>query len=373
MAILKLIVAFFLSVTQLITPYLSFMNTGIDPYFETWSKTDKFTRAYAVELEKKPEKDFVILNLGDVQHNDSNIFSKDGDYSKELITKCVERIKPDLITLTGDNASGEITYLEMVKLLDSFNIPWAPVMGNHDGSNGKRINEAWDSYVLLNAKNCLFKFGPRNMGYGNYIINITENGKIIHSLFMMDTHSDAGDTAAGVINYGKNPDGSDNIGYDHFWANQLDWYEWAVKGISDVAGKTVESTVFMHIPVYEYRTARDLMCDKVNDESSVVKYTVKSEFTDTCFGTLCEGVCSPEGNNGFFDLALRLGSTKNMLAGHDHTNDLSLLYNGIRLSYTLKSGKGSYWNEDKLGVSLYSINSDGNADFYHYHFGKRDT
>lgn len=369
MAIIKLVFTFFLSFTQLITPFVGLIFNGTDANFDSWTPDSVFTRDYAVELEKDPNKDFVILNLGDIQHNDSDAFSKDGDFSERLIRNCVEEIKPDLITLTGDNASGEITYLNLIKIIDSLGIPWAPIMGNHDGSNGNTFTEAWDATVLSDAENCLFKFGPKNMGYGNYIINITENGKIIHTLFMMDSHSAAEDTENGVINYGKDENGAVTKGYDHFWKDQLTWYEWAVNGIADVEGHVVESTVFMHIPVYEYRTACALMCDEVEGVPEV-KYIIKEEYSDTSFGFLGEGICSPEGNNGFFALCKKLGSTKNMLAGHDHTNNSSLLYDGIRLSYTLKSGKGSYWYEDRLGVSLYNIKSDGTSTFSHHYYSE---
>ncbi len=367
MAIVKLVFAFLLSLTQILTPYCQFaFNGGIDKFFEDWSATDTFAEDYAVELEKDPNKDFVVLNFSDIQLNPQNVYSEYGEMTYEMIKKTVAEVKPDLITLTGDNSSSKVGYLELIELFDSFEIPWAPVMGNHDGDNGNYHHEGWDSKQLTNAEYCLFKFGPKDMGYGNYIINITENGKIIHSLFMVDTHSGAGDTDAGKINYGKGADGSDLIGYDHLWANQIEWYKWAVNGIKSVAGRTVESTVFFHIPVYEYRTARDLMCYTTTTESGSTEFFPTVESMDV-FGSLREGICSPEGNNGFFDVCLELGSTKTMIAGHDHTNDLALNYKGINLAYSLKGGYGSYWDEDKIGGSILSINSDGEASFSHHY------
>ena len=117
-------------------------------------------------------------------------------------------------------------------------------MGNHDGQGCP--SEFWCAYNFAQAKNCLFKFGPRGMGYGNYIVNITENGEIIHSLFLMDTHSDVEE---------DNINGAAGSGYDHLWKDQFDWYSWAVDGIEAAAGKQVESTVIFHIPLYEYKLA----------------------------------------------------------------------------------------------------------------------
>ena len=58
----------------------------------------------------------------------------------------------------------------------------------------------------------------------NYIINITEKGKIIHTLFMMDTHS--------YIE--REVDGEIETFYDHLWDNQQEWYKWAVNGIKEL-------------------------------------------------------------------------------------------------------------------------------------------
>ena len=363
MATVKLVFACLLSLTQILTPYFQFVfNGGIKNFFEDWSVNDVYTEDYAVEIAKDPNKDFVVLNFSDIQLNPQNVYSELGNRSYEMIKKTVSEVKPDLITLTGDNCSSDVGYLEIIKLFDSFGIPWAPVMGNHDGDNGNRIHEGWDAYQLSHAENCLFKFGPKDMGYGNYIINVTENGKIIHTLFMLDTHSSASDTEAGKINFN-----GDKSGYDHLWANQIEWYKWAVNGIKTIAGKTVESTAFMHIPVYEYRTARDLMCYTTTAADGDTEYVLKPEYADGNFGTLREGICSPEGNNGFFDVCLDLGSTKTMVAGHDHVNDLCLNYKGIALAYSLKGGYGSYWDEDRIGGSVLTVNSDGAATFSHHY------
>ncbi len=363
MNIVRLVIAFLMSFTQFLAPYAQFaLHGGTDYLFEDWSADSAYSADYAVELQKDPAKDFVVLNLADIQLSPDLVFAEAGEYTEDMLTRLINETNPDLITLTGDNSTSDVGYMRLIEFLDSFKIPWAPVMGNHDGGNGAKLHEGWDAYLLSQSEYCLFKFGPKGMGYGNYIINITENGKVIHSLFMMDSHSSADDTEASRINRGPNGES----GYDFFWANQLDWYEWAVKGIAQTAGNTVQSSVFMHIPPIETRYARDLMCVNVSPDPNGTDYQLKEEYRDGNFGSLTEGVCSPEGNNGFFDLALSLGSTKDMIYGHDHVNSLSVVYKGIRLSYGLKSSHGSYWNADFMGGSLLSIHSDGTTTFAHH-------
>ena len=365
MATIRMVLAFILAIPTFITPYVQMaVRGGVDKYFENWSVNDEYKADYAVELKKDPNKDFVVLNFSDIQLNPEESYGDYGKMVEETVSRCVEDIKPDLITLSGDNAwGGDLSYVWVVKLIDSLGIPWAPVMGNHDGSNGDVLKEFWCSSLLNNAKFCLFKFGPKDMGYGNYVINITENGKIIHTLFMMDSHTDADDTEASQVNLGQNGE----AGYDHFWTNQIEWYEWAVKGIARQAGSTVESTVIMHIPAIEYRPAADMVCEDVVSDGKVVERVVKGDYADTAFGSLKESICSPEGNNGFFAKCIELGSTKNMICGHDHVNDLSVDYEGIRLNYSLKCGPGCYWTPEKNGGSVLTIDSQGHGTFSHHY------
>ena len=344
MAIIKLLMAFILSFTQIITPITAAVVGGEDKYFYDWSVNDEYSSdTYAVALEKDPGKDFVVLNIADVQLKDKKAYSDDWTIASETMDRLIKELNPDLITLTGDNAWGPVAYLELINFIDAYGIPWAPIMGNHDGQH--LISEFWAAYRMSEAENCLFKFGPKDMGYGNYILNITENGKTIHTLFMMDTHSDA-----------------ENGGYDHLWANQIEWYKWAVNGIAEENGGTVESTVFIHIPVCEYKDAWKSVYDEENEcyyEDTDVDY----------FGDNGEGICSPkdENNTGFFDVCKTLGSTKNIIAGHDHVNCASIMYEGIRLSYALKTGPGCYWDEEKNGGSTLTISSDGSAVFEHHY------
>lgn len=348
MAIIKMIIAYVMCLTQILAPVNVLLKTNEADYFTEWSETDVFDQGDYIELEKTAGKDFVILNLADVQLSDDEVYDNEGVYSEELIKQLVADHNPDLITLTGDNACGVIAYMQLIELLESFDIPWAPIMGNHEGDG--LPSEFWAAYRLAEAENCLFECGPEDMGYGNYIINITENGKIIHTLFMMDTHSNNTFTL---------DDGTEVEGYDHLWENQQNWYKWAVNGIKDIAGKNVESTVMIHIPVYEIYDAWNQVSIPADDlEFGKVNPLLSS----VASGRKYEESCPSAVNNGFFDLCKELGSTKTILAGHDHRNDFVVLYEGVRLAYAVKSGFGSYWREDMIGATTININSKGKAE-----------
>ena len=48
-----------------------------------------------------------------------------------------------------------------------------------------------------------------------------------------------------------------------------------------------------------------------------------------------------------------------MLAGHDHKNNFSINYKGIRLSYGLKTGYGSYYDRQLVGGTLLTVTDSG--------------
>lgn len=345
LGVFKMIVAFITLLPQILVPITDSYDKT---FYEDWSADQAYTAEYAIELEKDPNKDFVVLNFADVQLDDMEYYSGMGAESEAMMTKMVEEVQPDLITLSGDNAWATLAYINLVNFVDSFGIPWAPVMGNHDGQGC--ISEFWCSYLFDQAENCLWKFGPEGMGHGNYIINITENGKVVHTLFMMDTHNNGTFT---------DENGNTVEGYDHLWDNQIEWYKWAVNGIAAQEGRVVESSAIMHIPVYEMKTVWEQYYDKEND-------CFTGPYASNSYGIIHETPCPGAVNNGFMDVVTELGSTKNMVFGHDHVCNASILVDGVRLSYSLKLGKACYYEEGLQGASSLTIDSNGTATFAHH-------
>lgn len=305
-------------------------------YYDDWSSEDAYVIDYERVLQKNPDEDFKILVVTDIQLKSKDMFTERFEV-EELITKLVDSTDPDLIVSVGDNAIGMFSYEWFVSFLDSFDIPWAPVMGNHDGQNIP--SESWASYKMIKADNCLYKFGPADMGHGNYVVQIAQNNKIIHSLYMMDTH-DSTDYYDGTQLH-------EDV-YDGLWANQIQWYKWNVNGLNTLTNANVASTLFIHIPFPEYNNAYDA----INSDP-------------TAFGVKGEGICSSGMNTGMFGVIKEMGSTKNIICGHDHLNNFSTTYQGIRLSYATKTGIGSYYDEALQGGSLLTIDQNGQATFLH--------
>ncbi|MBQ3888731.1 MAG: metallophosphoesterase [Clostridia bacterium] len=319
-----------------------------EPTFYEWNAALPYSSAkYARELPKEPGRDFTVLNFADVQCHDGEMMSFVGDFALETMQKLIDETKPDLITLTGDNAFDPLALLRLIDFLESFNIPWAPVMGNadHDGL----VSEFWADYRLAHAKNCLFTYGPAGMGDGNYLVNVTENGQIIHTLFFMDTHHEE------TMRQGS---------YDHLCDSQIAWFRWAAAGVSAEAGRPVPNSVFFHIPVPEVRDAWNAAHGADGE--------LLPAYRDEPFCKLHEKDGAPLFNNGFFNCARECG-TANILFGHDHVNCFSLPYRGVTLTYAMKTGNGCYWERETNGGTVLKIRSDGSTAVEQHYIDPRQT
>lgn len=335
------------------------------PSTEVWEENMEYDIKDTVTLQKTPGEDFVILNLTDIQYND---FLDIGQrkYTEETIRELISRVKPDLITMTGDQIWApfvKYSIEDLIEFMDSFKIPWAPVNGNHDGEGNVDLNASAEKYE--ESEYCVFRKGPGNIGgVGNYVINIMEGDVIVESLIMMDSGSDADfdDLAESEKMYYpeldenfelKRDENGDlvmrQIGHDYAYIlpAQVEWYRWCVRGAAayneSKGASAPESALFIHIALPEYYIA---YCEYLESEKS-------EEYG--FFGAMREDVCCSKKNSGMFDAILEEGGTKYVFAGHDHVNDYSLIYKGVRLTYALKTGDRCYADDDVNGGTVFTI------------------
>ena len=342
--------------------------------------TDTYRLEDTQVIQKEQGKDFKILNMADIQYSDVKDIGK-RSYTEETIKTLIEQEKPDLILMTGDQtwtATQRSSIKSLIKFMDSFKIPWAPVFGNHDGEGNADKNWLADRYE--ESEYCLFKKGPNNIGgVGNYIINIMEGDKIVESIIMMDSgvwrnypdesehfmYSDAlkddyegEEKSKNYKEYKLNDDGTRQqaqygTGYEFIAESQIAWYKWAIEGAAKINGGTApESTAVFHIALPEYHEA-------------YLQWLDSGFNPDMGFGEMREQVCCPKINSGLFDVMKELGSTKNVLVGHDHINTFSVMYEGIRLTYGLKTGDRCYINDDLNGGTVLTLTDKGITNVEH--------
>lgn len=292
-----------------------------------------------ITLKKDPDRDFIILNLTDLHDQSPEI----RDVMTETTTKLIHRVKPDLITISGDfmeahREGAEADYTALAHFLDSFQIPWAPVWGNHD----KR--DMAEQYLVAPSRYCLFEKGDPAFGSGNYVISIEENGQPVEGIFMMDSHSGS------------------------LYPGQIAWYRAQAQALKDRG--CYDTTMIMHIPIFAFAQAFDEAYNGhwVKKTARLRTFRNKDCWTEKyqdSVGAQLEDVSPCEAGDGSFEAIRELGTTKTVIAGHDHINNWIINYQGVRLAYGLKTGAGGYLHPWMNGGTVLRVTSSGVAEVYH--------
>ena len=287
---------------------------------------------------------FKILQLTDIHMSDKDDQDLHYAFMDMLINEADGPAKNqiDFMVVTGDlfTFASRGTAERLFKFLDSYDIPWTVVFGNHDEQTYFPVD--WMTGCLNKfGSNCMFKDlqDDKVQGNCNFAINLTNaDGTIHNQLIFMDSNR---------YYFGS------YFGYDYFKQDQIDWYSDLMDYTKDYNTSKggvgdVNSLMFYHIPLFEINDAWD---------KGEIKYGEKREKT-----------CPPDYNSGFFDVIKDKGSTKAMFFGHDHINNFEADYEGVKFCYGIKSTDRIYYDEDMLGYQTISIADDNKLTIErHYH------
>ena len=311
------------------------------------------------------DRDFKAVQLTDVHIGAGFMSIKKDNMALNAVTAMLTQEKPDLVIVTGDiaypvpfqagtfnNKSSAVMFAE---LMEKLGIYWCLGFGNHDTESYSFFSREDISKLYSDREkypHCLFTEGPENIdGCGNYVINIKNTqGKITQSLFMFDSHSYTDNDVFGIM-----------WKYDCVHENQVQWYRDEIADLTiQNGGEVPKSMAFMHIPVVEMREAYYEYRDNGFQDTENVKYL---------YGTAGEKndvVYSSDKNYGLFDAFLEEGSTQNVFFGHDHLNNFSLIYKGIRFTYGYSIDYLAYNGISKFGAqrgcNVIMIHPDGSYD-----------
>ena len=347
---------------------------------------------YVVNIDITGKDQVTILNIADVQLKEADIKKNSEDYRffLESTGRLIAQASPDLITMTGDQtANGSTSVVQAVgEHINSYGIPWAPVFGNHDCAYSGGNTLARQAEVYHSFSECLFRDGPANLNrvlengsdsLGNYVVNLVritaDDFEVVRSLIFMNTGS--------MEKYPK----SDYRGqrrFGTFWyaclnRNQIEWYKHMVSSVQQYGeGGTVKTGIFVHIPVFGYvyaaPAAMRIPADIYNTwlwvkGAKAVSY--EQSFRDDIwmpgyedsYGVMHDEICGPPYDEGMFAAMKDTGVTDFIVAGHDHSNNFNIRYDGINFVYGMKLGSTSYHDPSMMGATVITISADGRASF----------
>ncbi len=316
---------------------------------------DAVTGVYT--MTKADRSDFRILQLTDI-HLGGSALSFDKDLKAlQAIYALLEASRPDLVIVTGDlsypvglssfSFNNTAPVQQFAAFMRNTGIPWAFTYGNHDtesyaATDASGLQELYQSLSWDTSHTLLYPYiQPDVYGRNNQLIEIRRaDGRLNQAIFLIDSNAYTGE--------GFNK-------YDYIHDDQIEWYRQQVLRMNSLEYRTVPSLMFFHIPLHEYQTAYDLY----KQGSDQVKYY---------FGAKGQEVGASEHPSGMFEAVKELGSTTGIFCGHNHLNNYSIEYQGVRLTYGMSidylATPGIARMTEQRGGTLITVHDDGSTDIY---------
>ncbi|MDR1410187.1 MAG: metallophosphoesterase family protein [Oscillospiraceae bacterium] len=322
----------------------------------------------------KKDKPFVIMQIADAQ--DGPNISPD---TLKLISAALDKVKPDLVVLTGDQIKGydaafrakgaEATPGRIRKALHDMlhpvverGIPFAPTFGNHD-------SQGFSSPTGKNAQMGFYKELPGCLAptaesddVGTYTIPIqaSDSSQTALNVYMIDSNGNAG------------------TGYEPVKPEQIEWYRAQRNDLTAAnGGKVVPSIVFQHIPVQEYYEV--LTKVEKNAPGTIRAYRKFAGYWKPnpeyvySLDYMGESIACPDENTGEFAAMLEKGDVFAMYVGHDHKNSWAAHHPaGMDLGYCPGSGFNTYGPSIDRAVRVFEIPEENPRGYKTYTLRYRD-
>ncbi len=294
----------------------------------------QLTDTQIIESEQQRTED----RLGEIAYNQWLSTNKDEMYHK-YVTQVVENYDPDLILLTGDLIYGEFddsgeAWLELIEFMDSFQIPWAPIMGNHEGESHKGVD--WQCQQLANSEYCLFE--QRTLtGNGNYTVGLKQDGKYKRVFFMLDSNgSDAMSSESLANGHSQTTAG--------FGEDQIQWYTNLAEKMR-YAQPDIKLSAAFHIQIRAFAKA---YAQYGYSDSSILDNPINIDTienaAETDFGYIGNSLQKAWDKDDTVFYSLKNNGFDSFYIGHEHCNSASVVYRGVRFQFGQKSSTYDAFN-----------------------------
>ena len=261
-----------------------------------------------------------------------------GNHIKSLVTHS----RPDLIILTGDIIYGSFddagtSYRYMCDLMDSFQIPWAPVFGNHD--NESKMGVAWQCEQFEKSKYCLFKRGNVT-GNSNYTVGVAIGDSLIRVIHMLDSNGCCSCDDPSVTKI------------EGIYPDQLGLVASNTARIRLAQNRAVPAFVAFHIPVDCFKEAEMAKGYRTgNDDTYVIGVDVEAKDNDRGF---CHETYRTIPTKNFCEF-LNAQNINGVFVGHIHKACYSISYKDVVWTFGLKTGQYDYHMPYQLGGTLITL------------------
>ena len=271
------------------------------------------------------------------------------DYIRETVTAT----KPDLILLTGDIIYGEFddngsVWLGFIEFMDSMQIPWAPIFGNHDNESAKGVD--WQCQQLKRSQYCLFD-QKKLTGNGNYSVAIAQGGELKRVFYMLDTNG-CGAASAESISNGHTKT-SVGLGQD-----QIQWYTEEITALK-AAVPTVKISFAYHIQAAIFGKAYEQYGFDQSVEEQNINLDLLADTADTDFGHIGRRMKNPWDEDFLIFNGMKSLGADSIFVGHEHCNSASVVYEGVRFQFGQKTSEYDRFNYIHADGSIAAVNNGG--------------
>ena len=317
--------------------------TGCDsaiPLLSTWENGELTEGLVDFAVEVEEGKDPVVLQISDPQFSD---WGTPDSYCYNYLQETIEETQPDLILVAGDIVYGKFDedgqfLLDYIEFMESFQIPWAPIFGNHE--NECILGVDWQCEQFENAEYCLFE--QRNLtGNGNYSVGLLQGNKLLRAFYMLDSNgcSEPSQASVSSTNGIKTTAG--------FAQDQIDWYTASITTLKTFAPEVKISFTY-HIQQAVFEDAIETYSDAFDASASAPDILLNIDGLETesetdfgCIGKKTEKLWDTDYSvwNGMKALGV-----DSVFVGHEHSNSFSIVYEGVRLQFGQKSSMFDSFN-----------------------------
>ena len=264
----------------------------------------------------------------------------------------LQKEKPDLVILMGDNAEGENeeelrrTLLRITKPYADSDTPFSFILGNHDLESG--VHSLQTLYKIYQTLPCCI-LPDTYTDRGDYDLLIRDTAGRTPVLQLLHVYS------------GSSGKKTDQSYYDHVSPEQNAWIKNRCDQIKKNVG-TVPAVLFQHIPLPEEFGLLDetnflsMAADGVYGQNEQ-----RSRFfrlKKTTVGYMGEAPCPPAFNSGEFQAIKETGSIFAVFFGHDHMNDFIGMVDGILMGQCKLASFNAYGDGLMQGVRILEFNED---------------